>query len=222
MSLTNIKLPGFVIVDLYRNSLIEPEASQAMPSVAEGLPKAQPEGPLPRQEAPVQPIAEPVAPVVAAPQPVVKSPVPEPIAAPTPPKPAELPPYKVLGNNKKQVTVVVNCPNDVFVPEGDLQFLTKMLGACKLNMADVAIVNHAVAAVHVDRLKVQLQPKFLLLFGVEPDVIQLPINFPSFKDQSYAGTTYLYTPSLSDFNQETEVAKGLKRKLWDCLKKMFL
>jgi len=204
MSLTNIKLPGFVIVDLYRNTLIEPE------------------GYLSRQEAPAQSVAEPVAPVVTAPKPVVKSSEPEPIAAATPPKPAELPPYKILGNNKKQVTVVVNCPNDVFVPEADLQFLTKMLGACKLNMADVAIVNHAVAAVHVDRLKVQLQPKFLLLFGVEPDVIQLPINFPSFKEQPYAGTNYLYTPSLSDLNQETEVAKGLKRKLWDCLKKMFL
>jgi hypothetical protein len=167
-------------------------------------------------------VAEPIAPVVAAPKSVVKSPEPEPIIAATTAKPAELPPYKILGNNKKQVTVVVNCPNDVFVPEADLQFLTKMLGACKLNMADVAIVNHAVAAVQVDRLKVQLQPKFLLLFGVEPDVIQLPINFPSFKEQPYAGTTYLYTPSLSDLNQETEVAKGLKRKLWDCLKKMFL
>jgi hypothetical protein len=204
MSLTNIKLPVFVIADLYRNTLVEPD------------------GPLPRQEAPPQPVAAPVAPVVAEAQPIAKSPQPEPITAPPPPKPVELPPYKILGNNKKQVTVVVNCPNDVFVPEADLQFLTKMLGACKLNIADVAIVNHAVAAVHIDRLKVQLQPQFLLLFGVEPDMIQLPINFPSFKEQPYAGTTYLYTPSLGDLNQETEVAKGLKRKLWDCLKKMFL
>lgn len=234
MSLTNIKLPGFVIADLYRNSLIQPEASdfdglpQAMPSVAEGLPKAMPEGPLPRQA--IQAVEEPAAPplaaepapqIIAEPQAVAKSPVTEP-AVERAPRSQDLPPYKVLGNNKKQIAVVVNCPNDVFVPEADLQFLAKMLGACKLNMADVAIVNHATAAVHVDRLKVQLQPEFLLLFGVEPDIIQLPINFPSFKEQPYAGTTYLYTPGLSELNQETDQAKVLKRKLWDCLKRMFL
>jgi hypothetical protein len=229
MSLTNIKLPGFVIADLYRNTLIQPEAADFG-----GLPQAMPEGPLPQQAVQAEPKPsgveakpslkaeregfdppEPSTMVEA--KPITKQPVEQ-----TPAKPQELPPYRILGNNKKQITVVVNCPNDVFVPEADLQFLTKMLGACKLNMADVAIVNHAVAAVHIDRLKVQLQPKFLLLFGVEPDQIHLPINFPSFKEQPYAGTTYVFTPGLDKLNLETDEAKGLKRKLWDCLKRMFL
>lgn len=212
MSLNNIKLPGFVIADLYRNTLIQPLASDFT-----GLPQ---EGYLPQQEAPT--VAEPEPPTLVETIPVIKPPVSDPVIEKTPPKQAALPPYKMLGNNKKQIVVVVNCPNDVFVPEGDLQFLTKMLDACKLNMADVAIVNHATAAVHIDRLKIQLQPKFLLLFGVEPDIIQLPINFPSYKEQPYAGTTYLLTPALSELNQETDLAKGLKRKLWDCLKRMFL
>lgn len=205
MSLTNIKLPGFVIADLYRNSLIEPE------------------GYMPREEAQAPVIAEPE-PVVAKPPTVAKpaEPAPVPVIEKTPPKPANLPPYKVLGNNKRHISIVVNYPNEVFIPEADLQFLTKMLGACKLNMADVAIVNHATAAVAIERFKTQLQPAFLLLFGVEPDVIQLPINFPSFKEQPYAGTTYLFTPALDQLNQETDQAKLLKRKLWDCLKRMFL
>ena len=215
MSLTNIKLPGFVIADLYRNNLIQPSAADF-----EGLPQSLPETYLPQQEAPV--VAEPEPQPVIEVKPIAKTPVSEPVVEKTLPKQAALPPYKFLGNNKKQIVVVVNCPSDVFVPEGDLQFLTKMLDACKLNMADVAIVNHATAAVQIDRLKIQLQPKFLLLFGVEPDIIQLPINFPSYKEQPYAGTTYLFTPALSDLNQETDQAKGLKRKLWDCLKRMFL
>ncbi|OQP65316.1 hypothetical protein A3860_16745 [Niastella vici] len=215
MSLTNIKLPGFVIADLYRNSLIQPSASDF-----EGVPQAMPQNYLPQQEAPV--VAEPEPQPVIEAKPVIKTPVAEPLIEKTPPKQAALPPYKILGNNKKQIVVVVNYPGDVFVPESDLLFLTKMLDACKLNMADVAIVNHATAAVQIDRLKIQLQPKFLLLFGVEPDIIQLPINFPSYKEQPYAGTTYLFTPALSDLNQETDQAKGLKRKLWDCLKRMFL
>jgi hypothetical protein len=117
---------------------------------------------------------------------------------------------------------VVNYPQDVFVPEGDLQFLTKMLDACKLNMADVAIVNHATALVNIEKVKAQLQPIFLLLFGVEPDEIHLPINFPAYKEQPYAGTTYLFTPALSQLNGDTDAAKGLKKKLWECLKRMFL
>jgi len=208
MSLSNIKLPGFVIADLYRTSLIQP-------SVAEGLPQAMPEGFVPQQD--MQEVAEPEPVRVA-----TQTPQPEPVAEKAPPKPVDNTPYKILGNNKKQITVVVNCPQDVFVPEGDLLFLTKMLDACKLNMADVAIVNHATAAVTIEKVKAQLQPKFLLLFGVEPDEIHLPINFPSYKEQPYAGTTYLFTPALSQLNGDTDVAKGLKKKLWECLKRMFL
>jgi hypothetical protein len=204
MSLSNIKLPGFVIADLYRTSLIQPAAA---------------DGYVPRQE--IQEAAEPE-PVRVATQPVARTPQPEPVIETAPAKPADLTPYKILGNNKKQITVVVNCPQDVFVAEGDLAFLTKMLDACKLNMADVAIVNHATAAVNIEKVKTQLQPKYVLLFGVEPDVIHLPINFPSFKEQPYAGTTYLFTPALSQLNQDTDVAKGLKKKLWECLKRMFL
>ena len=197
MSLSNIKLPGFVIADLYRTSLIQPTAA---------------DGFVPLQE--VQEVAEP--------EPVRVAPQPEPVVEKAPPKPVDTAPYKILGNNKKQLTVVVNCPQDVFLAEGDLQFLTKMLDACKLNMADVAIVNHATAAVNIEKVKAELQPRFLLLFGVEPDEIHLPINFPSFKEQPYAGTTYLLTPALSQLNGDTDVAKGLKKKLWECLKRMFL
>jgi hypothetical protein len=176
---------------------------KAMPSAAEGLPKALPEGEALEGDEGMPPVTEPVA---------VTKPV----------KQEEPVTYKTLGNNKQQITVVVNCPNDVYVPEADLAFLTKMLGACKLNMADVAIVNYATASIAIDRLKTQLQPKSLLLLGVEPGDIQLPISFPPFKEQPYAGTTYLFTPALSQLNQETEEAKLLKRQLWDCLKRMFL
>ncbi|AEW00953.1 hypothetical protein A4D02_13430 [Niastella koreensis] len=198
MSLTNIKLPGFVIADLYRNSLIQPE-----------------EGALPQQETAKTKTVTPPPMEGDGGEPA------EPVAIAQPIQQTEPVVYKTLGNNKQQISVVVNCPNDVYVPEADLQFLTKMLGACKLNMADVAIVNYASAPVAIDRLKTQLQPKFLLLFGVEPGDIQLPISFPPFKEQPYAGTTYLFTPPLSQLNQETEEAKLLKRKLWDCLKRMF-
>jgi hypothetical protein len=206
MSLTNIKLPDVVIADLYRQSLVQdsesaivvPEVEQpvSQPATAVGTKQRPGSGPatpaLPQQQTGQQP-------------PATKGGA-----------------YKVLGNNKRNISVVVHFPNEVFVPESDLQFLTKMLSACKLNLADVAIVNHATAEVAIDQLKEQLRPLHVLLFGVEPTTIQLPISFPAFKEQAYAGTTYLFAPGLAQLNQETEEAKLTKRKLWDCLKRMFV
>lgn len=211
MSLQNIKLPDIVIADLYRKSLIQYDreiVTETRPVAVETNTVAAP-----------QP-AEPKVAELKGVEPKVPKPVKQPeIIQPKSQEPVS---YKTLGNNKRQIAIVVNFPNEVFLPEDDLQFLTKMISACKLNMADVAIVNHAVAQVAIEPLKQQLQPKYVLLFGVEPGAIQLPINFPAFKEQAYAGSTYLFTPPLNQLNQENDEAKLLKRKLWDCLKRLFL
>ncbi len=129
--------------------------------------------------------------------------------------------YKFLGKNQQHVAIIVRSPGEAFLPEQHLQLLTKMLSACKLNLGDVAIVNDASRQVEINQLKAQLFPKQVLLFGIGPEETGLPLSFPMFKAQEYAGTTYLYTPSLDDLNQETEEGKLLKRKLWDNLKMMF-
>ncbi len=148
----------------------------------------------------------------------VKTPAPA-FTQPIPAGPAA--PYKFLGNNHQQVTVVVRFPGEAFLPENHLQMLTKMLGACKLNLGDVAIVNDASQRVDINALRDQLSPKRVLLFGVSPEETGLPLSFPAFKSQDYAGSTYLYTPSLDELNQETEEGKALKRSLWESLKKIF-
>ncbi len=129
--------------------------------------------------------------------------------------------YKFLGKNQQHVAIIVRSPGEAFLPEPHLQLLTKMLSACKLNLGDVAIVNDASRQVEINQLKDQLFPKQVLLFGISPEETGLPLSFPMFKAQEYAGTTYLYTPSLDELNQETEEGKLLKRKLWDNLKMMF-
>ena len=55
--------------------------------------------------------------------------------------------YKFLGNNQQQITIIVDYEQEAFIPDKHLQFLTKMLEACKLNLGDVAIVNHAKKAI---------------------------------------------------------------------------
>jgi hypothetical protein len=129
--------------------------------------------------------------------------------------------YKFLGSNRRKITLVVNSPEAVFLPESHLAFITKMLEACKMNLGEVAIVNHASTPVIISELKKQTTPSILLLFGIEPTEIKLPISFPQFKMQAYDGCTYLYTPSLYEIDQNTEESRLLKSKLWLCLQKLF-
>jgi hypothetical protein len=166
MSLNTIELPGFIIADLFKNSLVAGNEKKVVESANQSG-------------------------------------------------------YKFLGNNKKKITLVVSSPDAVFLPESHLNFITKMLEACKMNMGDVAIVNHASAPVVIGELKKQTEPSTLLLFGIEPTEIKLPISFPQFKMQAYDGCTYLFAPSLYEIDQPTEESKLLKSKLWLCLQKLF-
>ena len=173
MSFSDIALPGAVIADLYRTSLVQP-------------------GPLQQDSGPSKVKTEPA-----------------------------LNNYKFLGNNHQRITIIVNFQKEAFLSDKQLQFLTKMLEACKLNLGDVAIVNHAKTPVEMEILRQQLSPVYVLLFDVEPIALKLPLNFPQFKEQAFAGISYLYTPSLDLLNQDTEEGKLLKSKLWVCLKKLF-
>lgn len=129
--------------------------------------------------------------------------------------------YKFLGNNRRKITVLVKSPGVAFLPDDQLSFLTRMLEACKMNVGDVAIVNEANAPVNITALKQQLQPAVILLFGMEPTEIRLPMNFPLFKLQAYDACTYLCAPSLEDLVKPGDESKLLKSKLWMCLKTLF-
>ena len=224
MSAYNVQLPGVVIAALYKKAVVkgegkavEAEARQesnlrpAIPTVETAAPVSG------RQDSNLHP---PVAGTTEAVQPSARtSPATTPVAPTASASTSSA--YKFLGKNQQHVTIIVRFPGEAFLPENHLQLLTKMLGACKLNLGDVAIVNDATQAVDMNRLKEQLYPKQVLLFGVAPDETGLPLSFPMFKDQEYAGSTYLHTPSLDELNKETEEGKILKRKLWESLKKIF-
>ena len=131
------------------------------------------------------------------------------------------PTVKVLGNNLKKIVIVVDHPSEVFLPEKHFEFLSKILSACKLNIGDVAIVNEGYNFVNITTLKKELKPQYIILFGVEPTDLKLPLNFPHFKIQKYDEVEYLTVPALDALNSDTEEGKLLKTKLWVCLKTMF-
>jgi hypothetical protein len=161
MSLDTIQLPGIIIEDLFKNSLIHQDSAIGKDS------------------------------------------------------------YDYLGQNLKNIAIIVDSPQTVFLPEQQLGFLIKMLEACRMTIADTAIINQAHAKVEILELKHRLNPRHVLLFGVEPTGIKLPFNIPPFKIQSYDNCIYLYAPGLDRLNLDTEDGKLLKSKLWVCLRTMF-
>ena len=147
--------------------------------------------------------------------------VPSPSPAPPPPSPALPSGYKFLGNNHRKITVIVHSPGIAFLLDDQLNVLTRMLEACRMNIGDVAIVNHAASPVIIGQLKQQLQPSYVLLFGPTPQQIGLPMDFPIFKIQAYDQCTYLTAPSLEELVRPGDEGKLLKSKLWVCLKNLF-
>jgi len=125
---------------------------------------------------------------------------------------------KTLGSNERKVLLLVSHPDVVFLPDEELKFLTGILTACKLSMADVALVNLAATdGIGYKELLTQFNSTKVLLFGLEPSSIGLPMSFPAFQLQAFNGTTYHWCPDL----RRMENDRTLKAQLWNNLKTLF-
>ena len=125
---------------------------------------------------------------------------------------------KYLGENKKNILIVVDYSNAVYLPDEELTFLTNMLVACKLSLADVAIMNrNSFKDPNYKELVTKFKSRIVFLFGVDPSSFGLPLSFPHFQIQPFANATFLFTPSLEECKND----KLLKSKLWVCLQRIF-
>jgi hypothetical protein len=124
--------------------------------------------------------------------------------------------WKYLGGNKQQILIVVRNTGITHLPDADLELLTSILKACKFDLGDVAIINSNNYPQHTYKEYLgQFKSRIVLLFGLEPVAFGLPLDFPQFQIQSFAKTTFLHSPPLSEYD------KLLKSKLWVCLKTIF-
>lgn len=123
-----------------------------------------------------------------------------------------------LGENRKNILVVVNNDKADFLPGEELAFLTNMLFACKLSIADIAIVN--LNNINNPSYKLffeKFKSNIVLLYGTDPAMLNLPVSFPQFQVQSFNNCTFLFTPPLNEIQED----KVLKSKLWVCLRRIF-
>jgi hypothetical protein len=132
--------------------------------------------------------------------------------------PVEKKSWKWLGDNKKNILIIVNNRDAVHLPDNDLELLTSILAACKLNLGDVAVLNLQNNPDYIYQSLLDFfSSKIVFLFDVEPASFGLPINFPQFQLQAFANNTFIYSPPLSSLASD----KTLKTKLWESLKRLF-
>jgi hypothetical protein len=125
--------------------------------------------------------------------------------------------FKHLGNNLKQICVLVSDEEAVYLKENELSFLLGVLSACKLSMADIALINLYKNNLTYTLIKEEAAAQIVLLFGVTPSHIDLPLSFPQYQIQQYNEQQYVYAPTLTELMNNKEE----KTKLWNTLKKLF-
>ena len=127
-------------------------------------------------------------------------------------------PFAYLGNNQKNVAIIVDYPESVYCTDEELNFLLNILSACKLTMEDIALLNHNKNPniTYQDIFK-HLHAVKILLIGVSPADIQLPMDFPYYQIQRYNNQVYLSAPGLKLIKEDREQ----KTRLWVSLKQVF-
>lgn len=123
-----------------------------------------------------------------------------------------------MGENKKNILFLINNPDNKFLPDDQMDMLSNLISACKLSMADIALVNYHHNPTKYTELASHFSPKKILIFGVSTSMLELPFTIPFFQIQSYDHQSYIIAPPLKNFVDNTD----LKKELWECLKKLFL
>lgn len=125
--------------------------------------------------------------------------------------------YKHLGGYGKNTLILVTDTQNTWLSDTDMNLLTAILNACKMNMNDIAIANvqklqHLTIDAYVD----SMNPAKLLIFG--------SINSPFFPEQmehfsisQHKQMKWLKSPALSVLSQQPD----FKKALWQSLKTMF-
>ncbi|MEO5683703.1 MAG: hypothetical protein ABIQ88_13750 [Chitinophagaceae bacterium] len=125
-----------------------------------------------------------------------------------------------LGKNQKGICLLVHYPNEVYLPDEQLNFLTSILLACRLNLGDVAIVNQHRQKISFEEICSQLACRHLLVFGVPLSAVGLP-DIPLFSMQTINECQVVHSMAADQLNNINPESKLLKGKLWACLKQLF-
>ncbi len=134
------------------------------------------------------------------------------------PKPTHTIQY--LGKNLKRILILVHYPEVVHLPEEQLEFLSKILIACKLDIGDIAVINTAREQANEENLRM-LKAESVLLFGECVSNILDDKETDFFLPVYGKGIAIMTAPALEKLFMTTNESKQLKSKLWLSLQQFF-
>ena len=133
----------------------------------------------------------------------------------------ELGQIKYLGEHLKQVTIIVKDELAVYLNENDLTLLSSILSACKLTLADIALINVAQQKLSLHEILNVLPSKLVMIFDVSSTTLKIKLPTTLYKSIQLGDTYLLFSNSLSLMQGGDQSAKLEKGKLWAIFKSLF-
>ena len=130
-------------------------------------------------------------------------------------------PLKHLGDHHKQILVIVNDPNSVYLNEADFILLTSILNACRLTIADIALVNIGNQETSLHQILETLPSKIIMCFDVESTHLKIKLPNTLYKVNTLGESSLFFSKALSSMQGTGQDAKKEKSSLWLFLKKLF-
>jgi len=126
-------------------------------------------------------------------------------------------PLSVLHNTTIKLIVITSVNTAIEANASQLALLNSILLACKINSQEVKLIHFNPENTNYKELSSTFNPSFVLLFGISPAEIGLPLMFPHFQLQNFDKITYISSPALDKLEND----KTLKINLWNALKQAF-
>jgi hypothetical protein len=130
-------------------------------------------------------------------------------------------PIKYLGDHLKKIIVIVNDANAVHLNETDLGLLSSILNACKLTLADIALINIVQQPLALHEILITLPSQFVIGFDINSTQIKIKLPTTLYKPIVLGETEILFSNSLQSMQGADQNAKIEKSKLWNALKILF-
>jgi hypothetical protein len=126
------------------------------------------------------------------------------------------------GGNGQNISFLVDEPLQEFLTEKNMGFLLRILTPCKLGIGDVYIVNTAKTPVQFTEYVKVINPRIIFCWGILPSSVGLDNGLPDFSVTVVNGISVIPVHSLGIMQTESSESTELKKRLWTCLKKLFV
>ena len=130
-------------------------------------------------------------------------------------------PIKFLGEHQKKILVLVQDMDAVHLNERAFDLLTSILNACKLTIADIALINLANKNFSLHQILTQVPSDLVLVFDINPTQLKIKLPTKLYTPILLGETQLLFSNNLSQMQGIDQASKIEKTKLWTALKIIF-